>query len=369
MVCHGPAYLSLEGSRAIHRVVGDRTAARGRFTVAGLCRTLTGFATTRRSTDVGRAASTTSGAMPDVGSWPRGRHRRPEITGSEGPMRTMPTSPSSAIVQPPERSIDHGGVTLVSSCRPGGRGSRGDRVHRLDDTPVRGPALGAGRVCRGGARRRPRARDLVSHRPGVAGRGADGSATGGRARTGTGVGRSRSTLSRSLPGRSAARPWSAPMTAPRTRLSLIDMARACAWALDQIGRRHPDRDARARPDDVFETRVDQETRADLGVAAGAGWLDAPGTGPATEARPTTGSGRRGSPTWSGATTARRWQCSRAARSRAASASSRWTVMACGVADPAMGDVVGLADGRVIAHGACAGFPVRCSRSTWRAAPR
>src|SRR5215204_2853703 len=49
---HGPAYLSLEGS-SMHRGVGDRTSARGRFTVAGLCRNLTGFATTRRSTDVG----------------------------------------------------------------------------------------------------------------------------------------------------------------------------------------------------------------------------------------------------------------------------------------------------------------------------
>ena len=44
----GPAYLSLEGS-SMHRVVGDRTSARGRITVAGLCRIHTGFATTRRS--------------------------------------------------------------------------------------------------------------------------------------------------------------------------------------------------------------------------------------------------------------------------------------------------------------------------------
>ena len=45
---HGPAYLSLEGS-SMHRVVGDRTLALGgAITVAGLCRDLTGFATTRR---------------------------------------------------------------------------------------------------------------------------------------------------------------------------------------------------------------------------------------------------------------------------------------------------------------------------------
>ena len=44
----GSAYLSLEGS-SMHRVVGDRTHALiGAFTVAGLCRDLTGFATTRR---------------------------------------------------------------------------------------------------------------------------------------------------------------------------------------------------------------------------------------------------------------------------------------------------------------------------------
>ncbi len=47
MRCTEPAYLSLEGS-SMHRRVGDRTSARGRFTVAGLCRIRTGFATTRR---------------------------------------------------------------------------------------------------------------------------------------------------------------------------------------------------------------------------------------------------------------------------------------------------------------------------------
>ena len=62
MRCTGPAYLSLEGS-SMHRGVGDRTSARGRFTVAGLCRNLTGFATTRRSTDVGAERSTTSRAV------------------------------------------------------------------------------------------------------------------------------------------------------------------------------------------------------------------------------------------------------------------------------------------------------------------
>ena len=41
------AYLSLEGS-STHRGIGDRTSAQGRFTVAGLCRNLTGFAITRR---------------------------------------------------------------------------------------------------------------------------------------------------------------------------------------------------------------------------------------------------------------------------------------------------------------------------------
>jgi hypothetical protein len=50
MRCTGPAYLSLEGS-STHRGIGDRTSARGRFTVAGLCRNLTGFAITRRSTE------------------------------------------------------------------------------------------------------------------------------------------------------------------------------------------------------------------------------------------------------------------------------------------------------------------------------
>jgi hypothetical protein len=48
MRCTGLAYLSLEGS-CMHRAIGDRTSTRRRFTVAGLCRNRTGFATTRRS--------------------------------------------------------------------------------------------------------------------------------------------------------------------------------------------------------------------------------------------------------------------------------------------------------------------------------
>ena len=44
---HGPAYLSLEGS-SMHRGSATGLAPRRAFTVAGLCRDLTGFATTRR---------------------------------------------------------------------------------------------------------------------------------------------------------------------------------------------------------------------------------------------------------------------------------------------------------------------------------
>ena len=42
----------------MHRGVGDRTCApEGTFTVAGLCRDLTGFATTRRDRDVERTVA------------------------------------------------------------------------------------------------------------------------------------------------------------------------------------------------------------------------------------------------------------------------------------------------------------------------
>jgi hypothetical protein len=45
---HGPAYLSLEGS-SMHRGSATGLPLWERFTVAGLCRNRTGFATTRRS--------------------------------------------------------------------------------------------------------------------------------------------------------------------------------------------------------------------------------------------------------------------------------------------------------------------------------
>ena len=109
---HGPAYLSLEGS-SMHRGVGDRTSAPGRFTVAGLCRNLTGFATTRRSTE--NVAASVAQAR-----------RAPQITASEAPIPTMPhLAPPARIParwRRPSRWWRH-----VGSVEPGRGSSRSER--------------------------------------------------------------------------------------------------------------------------------------------------------------------------------------------------------------------------------------------------
>ena len=142
--------------------------------------------------------------------------------------------------------------------------------------------------------------------------------------------RSTWTRSRSRPARSAARSWSAPMTARRSRLSLVDVARGCAWPLADSS--DVVRTATLAPDGatLFEFRVDRRTRADLGV-----WrrpLD--GSTPAARVLPPIAADARFGPDLahrpsSGARTAGRWRSSRAARSRAASASSTRATATCG----------------------------------------
>jgi hypothetical protein len=143
----------------------------------------------------------------------------------------------------------------------------------------------------------------------------------------------------------------------RTRLSLIDAARACAWALaesvDVI------RTATLTPDGttLYEYRVDRRSRADLGL-----WqrpLD--GSRPASRVLPPIVADARFGPTW---LTDLAW--SEDGRSLAVEScgevACRIRVLdpATGevrlVSDPTVGDLVGLAGDRLVAHGACRGLP-------------
>jgi hypothetical protein len=143
----------------------------------------------------------------------------------------------------------------------------------------------------------------------------------------------------------------------RSRLSLVDLARGCAWPL--VVSADVVRTATLAPDgmSLFEFRVDRRTRADLGVWQRA--LDG-STAPSRALVPIAADARFG-PTW---TTDFIW--SEDARSLA--------VQSCGeiscrvrildldgggvrlVADPALADVVGLDGDRLVAHGACRGLP-------------
>ena len=143
----------------------------------------------------------------------------------------------------------------------------------------------------------------------------------------------------------------------RSRLSLVDVARACAWAvaesLDVI------RTAMLAPDGIslFEYRVDRRTRADLGL-----WqrsLD--GSTPPSRVLPPIVADARFGPTW---LTDLIWSDDGHALA----------VESCGevacrvrvldpvigdvqlVSDPDLGDLVGVAGDRLVAHGACRGLP-------------
>jgi hypothetical protein len=142
-----------------------------------------------------------------------------------------------------------------------------------------------------------------------------------------------------------------------SRLSLVDVARGCAWPLAEstdvvrIATIAPDRAT------LFDYRVDRRTRADLGL-----WrspIDG-STAPSRVLPPIVADARFG-PTW---LTDLVW--SDDGRSLA--------VQSCGevacrvrvvhpvegdvqlVSDPTLGDLVGLAGDRLVAHGACRGLP-------------
>ncbi len=139
-------------------------------------------------------------------------------------------------------------------------------------------------------------------------------------------------------------------------LSLLDLAGACRWSLatsDDVVRH-----ARLSPDgrSIAEVRVDRRTREDLGV-----WRRPLDRGPVARILPPIDPDRRFGPTW---------------RSELAWSEDGRTLIveSCGevacrfrlldegtgerqaVADPSLGDLVGFADGRLVAHRACRGLP-------------
>jgi hypothetical protein len=142
-----------------------------------------------------------------------------------------------------------------------------------------------------------------------------------------------------------------------SRLSLVDLAAGCAWPLgastDVV------RGATVSPDrtTIYEHRVDRSTRADLGV-----WrrpLD--GSNAATRVLAPMTTDERFGATW-------RTSLSWSADARLLAVSSCGEV-ACRfrlfdpadatlrtVADPALGDLLGVGDGRLVAYGACRGLP-------------
>ena len=143
----------------------------------------------------------------------------------------------------------------------------------------------------------------------------------------------------------------------RSQLSLVDVARDCAWVIDVAS--DVVRTATIAPDgaSVYEFRVERRTRADLGV-----WrrpLD--GSAEPVPVLPPIAPDERFGPTW---ITDLAWTDdgeSLAVQSCGEIACRVRIVDPAGgvpqlVDDPHLGDLVGLADGRLVMHGACRGLP-------------
>jgi hypothetical protein len=143
----------------------------------------------------------------------------------------------------------------------------------------------------------------------------------------------------------------------RSRLSLVDVAGACAWSLGES--RDVVRTATIAPDGatLFEFRVDRRTRADVGV-----WqrsLD--GSTAATQVLPPIAVDARFGPTWltdlawseDGGSLAVQSCGEIACRVRVFDPTGGTVRL---VDDPGMGDLVGLDGDRLVAHGACRGLP-------------
>lgn len=143
----------------------------------------------------------------------------------------------------------------------------------------------------------------------------------------------------------------------RSSLSLVDVARGCAWALGDSG--DVVRTATIAPDGatLFEFRVDRRSRADLGL-----WqrpLD--GSRPASRTLAPIVADPRFGPTWltdlawneDGGSLAIQSCGELACRIRILDIASGDVQL---VADPGMGDLVGVSGGRLVAHHACIGLP-------------
>lgn len=143
----------------------------------------------------------------------------------------------------------------------------------------------------------------------------------------------------------------------RSRLSLVDAARGCAWGL--VASRDVIRTATLASDGttLFEFRVDRQTRADLGVWRRA--LDG-SAAPARVLAPIAADARFGA-TWStdfvwsedGRTLAVQSCGEISCRVRVLDLRDGGVRL---VADPGLADLVGLDGDRLVAHGACRGLP-------------
>ncbi len=142
-----------------------------------------------------------------------------------------------------------------------------------------------------------------------------------------------------------------------SHLSLVNVARGCAWALGDSG--DVVRTATIAPDGatLFDHRVDRRSRADLGL-----WqrpLD--GSGPAFRILAPIVADPRFGPTWltdlvwseDGGALAVQSCGELACRVRILDVASGDVQL---VADPGMGDLVGVSGGRLVAHHACFGLP-------------
>ena len=142
-----------------------------------------------------------------------------------------------------------------------------------------------------------------------------------------------------------------------SRLSLVDVAAGCAWPIDRSA--EVIRRATIAPDGgtLVEFRVDRRSRADLGV-----WRRRlAGPGPEVRLLPPIDPDIRFGPTW---LTELSWgddgsllavqSCGEVA------CRVRWVDVASGatgiVADPSLGDMVGLTRRVLVAHGSCRGLP-------------
>ena len=116
----------------------------------------------------------------------------------------------------------------------------------------------------------------------------------------------------------------------RSRLSLVDTTRGCAWPLVDYERRRSDRNGRVGWRHPLRVpRRPEDPRRPRRLATGARWLGRRPHASCPRSRPMPASARRGSRRSPGARTAGRSRCSPAARSRAASASSTRAATTCG----------------------------------------